>query len=168
LPPDTKVAFERCSFQALTSFFAFELTARVGQRVERCEFVVRVALEGAPDDRYARVIHALLNDPAKVMQFLRLLLSLDAFEALELLDPGSSEGTSSSRRPAGADDTVPLFESLLRTLERDPDRLLEVQRLVTELRRTEDGARLLPPTFDEIWTPLWAAYQSLPRSGRSA
>ncbi len=168
LTADAKALFERCSFQALTSFFAFELTARVGQRVERCEFVVRVALEGAPEDRYARVIRSLLDDPAKVMQFLRLLLSLDAFEALELLDPESPDGATSSRRGTGVDDGVPLFESLLRTLEREPDRLLEVDRLVTELRRTEDGARLLPATFDEIWVPLWAAYQALPRSARSA
>jgi hypothetical protein len=167
LGTDAKASFERCSFQALTSFFAFEITATIGQRIERCDFVVRVALEGAPEDRSARVIHSLLDDPAKVMRFLRLLLSLDAFEALDLLDPESTDGTGSSPGTAGTDDTVPLFESLVRTLDRDPDRLLEVERLVRELRATEDGARLLPATFDELWVPLWSAYQSLPRSARS-
>jgi hypothetical protein len=170
LDSNAKATFERCSFQALTSFFAFEITASIGQRVERCEFVVRVALEGAPEDRSARVLHSLLDDPAKVMRFLRLLLSLDAFEALDLLESESGDAAGASTGPPGIGDAVPLFESLVRTLDRDPERLLEVDRLVRELRATEAGGRLLPAAFDELWVPLWSAYQSLPRTrdGRTA
>lgn len=142
LASDSSAIFERCSFQALTAFFTFELRATDGSEVETCEFVVKVALEGAPEDRQARVLHALLDDPAKVLRFLRLLLSLDAFEALELLEPSTTEATSSKSRPS-ADDAVPLFESLVRTLDREPARLLEVDRVVRELRTSEKGAKLL-------------------------
>ena len=160
--------FDRCSIQALTAFFAFEVTARASNRVERCTFVVRVTLVGAPEDRSAHVLRALLDDPAKVLRFLRMLLSLDAFEALELLDPTEDDlrDTGRGATAAGA-EAVPLFESLVRTLEREPDRLGEVKRLVDELRATQDGQKLLPPDFDRVWEPLWAAYESLERGRRS-
>lgn len=161
--------FERCSIQALTAFFAFEIAATAGARVERCTFVVRVPLVGAPEDRNARVLHSLLDDPAKVLRFLRMLLSLDAFEALEVLDPEDEHDTDGAENGAGAGASsyVPLFESLVRTLEREPARLVEVDRLVRELRRTPEGAKLLPPDFERVWTPLWAAFQSLEKGRKS-
>lgn len=160
--------FEACSFQALTSFFAFEVTATVGQRVERSELVVRVALEGAPEDRSARVLRTLLDDPAKVLRFLQMLLAADAFQAFDVLDEPVDMEQKEKRNAASA-ITVPLFESLVRTLEREPDRLLEVDRLIRELRATPEGEKLLPAELDAIWTPIWEAYQSLPKNaGRSA
>jgi hypothetical protein len=171
LDASTHASFTRCSFQALTSFFAFEITATIGPRVQRREFVVGIALEGLREDRSARVLRSLLDDPGKVMRFLRLLLSLDAFEALDLLEPESLDGAAPSPDAAGAEDNVPLFESLVRTLDRDPDRLLEVERVVRELGARGFSPRLLPDTFDQLWGPLWSAYRSLSpsaRSGRSA
>lgn len=163
---DATARFERCSFQALTSFFAFEVTATVGQRVERCEFVVRVALEGAPEDRSARVLHSLLDDPAKVLRFLRMLLAVDAFEALELLDPASVEGEERGATSSRDTEAVPLFESLVRTLEREPHRLREVDRLVRELRATPAGEKMLPSEFEHVWAPLWEAYERLEATSR--
>ena len=158
--------FERCSFRALTAFFAFEITAKAGARVDRSTFVVTARLEGAPADRSARVLHSLLDDPAKVMRFLQMLLAADGFDSgLDiLLDPAAA--ATSADGPQGRDELVPLFESLVRTLDREPQRLVEVERLLRELRSTPEGRELLPKNFDEVWSPLWAAYQTLPRSGR--
>jgi hypothetical protein len=93
----------------------------------------------------------------------RLLLAVDAFEILDLLDPATSPKPSATAQGLAADDSVPLFESLVRTLEREPHRLLAVDRLVRELRSSPEGERLLPPEFDQVWLPLWAAYQTLPQ-----
>lgn len=160
--PKPEVHFEACSFAALTAFFGFEITAKVGQRVQRCEFVVRAELEGAPEDRSARVLHTLLDDPIKVLRFLRMLLSSDGFEAFDMLDePATTHEGSSSTTSSTVTSAVPLLESLVRTLEREPERLVEVERLVRELRATPGGTKMLPAEFDEVWTPLWSAYQSL-------
>ncbi len=161
-PPGATAVFDRCSFEALTTFFAFELTPTAAPS-KRCTFVVTVTLEGAPEDRASRIVQSLLDDPSKMLRFLRLLLATDAFELIDLLDPGAHAEPGSAGSTLPVDDSLPLFESLVRTLERDPDRLLAVERLVRELRSTPEGGRLLPPEFDQLWTPLWAAYQALPR-----
>jgi hypothetical protein len=153
----------------LTSFFAFAVTATVGSRDKTEQFVLAATLEGAPEDRAARVLHALLDDPAKVLRFLRMLLSVDGFDAAEILDE-IDDGTESAgtRATSAATDEGPLFESLLRTLDRDPERIEEVERLVLELRATEEGAHLLPPRFDEVWTPLLAAYRAIKPASKGA
>jgi hypothetical protein len=67
-----------------------------------------------------------------------------------VLIDGKSEGLQGSRYHA-------LVRELARTLARAPEKLDAVWRLAEDLRRTPEGARLLPEGFDEIWNPIWAA-----------
>ena len=97
LVPSTSLTFESCSFLALTAFFAFELTALFDGRTKKSVFVLRVPLLGVPEDRSARVLHALLDDPNKVLRFLKMLLAADGTAAMDLLGParwiaGGSKG----------------------------------------------------------------------------
>ncbi|WP_437878426.1 phospholipase D family protein [Sorangium sp. So ce513] len=160
--------FSRCSFQALTSFFAFRVVVHEGARTARIVFVVNVPLDGAPEHRHARILHAMLDDPTKVMRFLRMLLALDPAEGIEaLLDAeGTVEGPT-SRWPGGGSGT-PLLEALLRALEHEPERLREFERAVRELGSTAGGAAVLPPDLDRIWEPIRAAWEAQrSRGGRS-
>lgn len=159
LPFATEVRFASCSLQAITAFFAFEVTAQAGVHKERSAFVVRAALTGVPADRNARILHGLLDDPGKVLRFLQMLLALDGEAALELLDPPQGAELPKAKGKFAASN-VPLFESLVRTLEREPERLDEVDRLVRELSASEDGKKLLPPDFERIWKPVWETHQA--------
>jgi hypothetical protein len=38
-----------------------------------------------------------------------------------------------------------------------------VQSLVDDLRKTEEGAALLPLNFDSVWKPIWSAREALRR-----
>jgi hypothetical protein len=56
---------------------------------------------------------------------------------------------------------MPMLEVLIRALDRNPDKLDQVARFVTELQGTEEGRALLPEDFDQVWGPLWAAREAL-------
>jgi hypothetical protein len=56
---------------------------------------------------------------------------------------------------------MPLFEALVRALERSPGKLDQVKRLIDDLRQSPDGDQLLPKDFDVIWQPVWQARQEL-------
>ena len=56
---------------------------------------------------------------------------------------------------------MPLFESLVRALDRDPARLDRVDRLMKELHKSESGRKLLPDGFEELWASIWKARQEL-------
>lgn len=160
-PESTSVMFAGCSFQALTSFFAFSLRAEEQGRAQETVFLVNAPLDGAPDDRRARVLLAMLDDPAKVMRFLRLLLALDAAAGIEDL-LGLTDGADTAAPAArwGRGGETPLLEALLRALDHDPRRLEEFDRTVSELRAAPGGAALLPQDLDAIWGPIRAAWEA--------
>ncbi|MBI3969915.1 MAG: phospholipase D family protein [Chloroflexi bacterium] len=150
--------FGPLSFEALTSFFAFSVTAAEGEREVATRFVLNVPLRGAPQDRRERMLRSLLRNRQQVLRFLLFLLaegSGDMAGAL-LAAPAMGHGTA-----YGADGAFgsqfPLLELLLRALDRQPLKLDQVARLIEDLSSTEEGRQLLPDGWERVWQPIWTA-----------
>src|SRR5690606_10762613 len=107
-----------------------------------------------------RLVESILGDADGVLRFLRLLLadgSMDVAEAL--LGSGEGAGRGSTLGGGGHRDVVPILEGLVRTFERDPERLEAIDRFVKELEASGKAEALLPPAFQQIWQPIWLAHQ---------
>jgi hypothetical protein len=146
------IMFERLSFEALTAFFAFRVS--IGEPERSDVFVFNVPLQGAPADRRERLLRSFIKDRQRLMRFLMFLLADDS----ELADAFGTKVTKDAEGMAtteAAHANGALLESLLRTLHRTPERLDAVARLVEDVRSQPDAGELLPPSFDEIWTPIW-------------
>jgi hypothetical protein len=154
----TAAHFHSLSYEGLTSFFAFEVTARAGDKVSQARFVLNLPLEGAPADRRQRLLRALLQSRAQVLRFLLLLLSDSGAELEGMLRAtramAEEPNGNGDRRVAG----LPLFEAMVRALDREPARLEHIARLVDDLRATPETRQLLPDDFDAIWEPIRAVY----------
>jgi hypothetical protein len=155
------VAFGAVSRDGITSFFALELRAQHGAASDDVRFVVNAELVGAPEGRADDVITQILRDRQDVLRYLLFLLA-DAsggqaalFEAL-----GAAGDGSGGEWGLGADDT-PLFETLMRTLSRDPARLDHVAKLLDDLRDSDRAAELVPTELNALWTPIWNIRQEL-------
>ncbi|AFE05982.1 hypothetical protein COCOR_04715 [Corallococcus coralloides DSM 2259] len=157
------VDFAARSFEALTAFFAFSLITTVGDQRAEAVFVVTAVLQNAPANRAARILQSMLDDPAKVLRFLRMLLASDPLDILEGLAGLEMTGADPAGlgTGAGAGAEVPLLEAMIRTLDRDPARLDAIHQVVQDLLSNEEGRRLLPDGFLAAWEPLWAARKSL-------
>jgi hypothetical protein len=150
------IAFPNLTIHALTSFIAFEISAGEGSKTVTARFVLNLPLQGAPNDRFDAVLRLVLRNHAQLLRYLIFLLASDedkvgATMSLLLGRNGRSE------MAAGQPDAVPLFEELVRTMARAPDKLDAVQELVNDLRSTPEGTSLLPEGFDKVWEPIWAA-----------
>lgn len=135
----------------ITPFVVVHLTSSVaglGEVERRC--VVRAALHGDPADRLDEVIARQVDTPEKFLRFLALLLGFDApSHALGVNGDGDGQ---SWLRPQG----VGLFERLVRTLAERPEALVDLDGLVSRLEQTEQGRRMLPPGFTDLWATLRA------------
>ena len=140
--------------ELLTAFFAFEITLRAEGRTASTVFVTRADLRGAPDDRRESLLRALLRDRGQVLRFLLLLLADSARSADSALAALSAFHGGGRRGTAGARSELPLLETMLKALDRDPDTLLEVERLIADLSAKPDGADLLPDGLLDIWEPI--------------
>jgi len=139
-------------FEAVTSFFGFEAALEIKGKAMALRFVLNVPIDGLPADRDKRLLVKLLENREKVLAYLLLMLSdmegsdtpVDADTGLG----GGEWGVSASREA--------IFEALVRTLHRAPEKLDDVAKLIEELRSDEATSKLLPEGFGAIWDPVWA------------
>ncbi len=143
----------------LTAFIAFRLRVAV-RGVDDIRMTLRLPAEGMPADRLHHVLRGLLDSPEKFLRFLRALLGgLDAVLGWAG-DDGNGEGSASWGVGAGGDT---LLDDLVRTASRDPDRLKPVRRLIDDLRKTEEGRRIVPDELFKVWTAVEEALAREPQ-----
>ena len=107
------------------------------------------------------MLRALLDSPEKFLRFLRALLG--GLDTLRDWAQDGREGDGAALWGTGPGGET-LLEDLLRTASRDPDRLKPVRRLIHDLRKTEEGRRIVPDDLFEIWTAVEEALAGEPRS----
>lgn len=165
VPPDmpVEVRFGPAGLESITPFLVIEVVARRKGTVVHDAFVVRADLIDEPSDRADHLLASLLESRSDVLRYLLFLLA-DAggpppggwFADLQrAVDRGASTAGDGTL-------ALPLLETLVRTVARDPAKLTGVHRLVEALGRTEEGRKLLPEGFAEVWPVIWEA------SGRGA
>ena len=159
-PAHPVASFRRLSFEALTAFFAFEVSLREGPDEVRRRFVVTVDLVGAPENRKERLLRSLLNDRGRVLRLLFLIL-MDEGADVSAFIQAARRNDSAAAGSFGGWDQAALLEALLRSLSRNPERIDQAARLIADLRSTPEGEDLLPKRLNEIWGPVWAAREAL-------
>jgi hypothetical protein len=147
------VSFSPVSFAALTAFLAIELEVESREARATLRFVVSATLIGAPENRHDRLLTTILRDKGDVLRYLLLLLSDDGVISSVSSLGGEQGGGTNGSAWAG----LPVLESMIRTLSRDPGRLDHIARLLASLRASEQGRALIPDDLESVWDPIWAA-----------
>ena len=163
LSSDPAAAFTVIPLLALTEFYVVEVTVEHdGSRISK-RFVAQWRLLNAPDGRKEAVLLSLLDDPQRVLAFIRLMLAEPAADVAGVgVLPHLTLVGKADVSLAWATDTDPLFESLVRALEADPAGLDAVARIVDDLEKAGgEGHGRLPPGFLEIWRPIWSAREQM-------
>lgn len=151
------VSFSGISLIGLTSFIVFRVTSDDGKLAR--QFVLNVPLENVPENRNENLLRHLLSDRERVLRFLLLLLlDHNASDFGKFLgDPGQSNGKASAIHGFF---NATLFESLIRALDRDPERLEQVAEVISDLQKSPDGSELLPEDLSDVWDPIWQVRQA--------
>ncbi len=146
--------------QWLTRLVAFRLHVPV-PGVDDIGLTLSLPVEGMPEDRMHHVLRSLIGNSERFMAFIRALLGgLDGM--VEWARGGDANGDAASWAALHGEET--LLEGLVRAASRDPGRLEPVRRLIEDFRGTEEGRRIVPDDFLELWS---AVEEALREEGRS-
>jgi hypothetical protein len=149
--------FEGVTFEALTTFLAVEVATAIGGRPRSTRFVLNLRLEGAPPDRRDRILRCLIKDKSRFARYLWMLLADESDSGVGLVGLSPADAGHEDDRRNSADAMPSLFELLLRTLDRHPQRLDDIAGLLKSVRTANtDGEVLFPHGFEEVWGPIWA------------
>lgn len=154
---EAHVRFEAVPLADVTPFVTVTLTrkgADVGEL--QAATVIRARLVNDPEGRLDAVLARQVDTPEKFLRFLLLLLGLDATGTA---DHGAGDGHGSW----GLAGQVGTLEAIVKALAEHPSAIVELDRLVSRLRRTEEGRRILPDGFEALWSEVLTAHRSLPR-----
>ena len=137
----------------LTAFAAFRLTVD-GEEGDERRIALKLPMAGAPGDRSAAILRSLIDSPERLLAFLRALLGgLD-----ELGELGNKQPIETGGGPWGQGfEGETLLEDLMRTASKDPQRLATVRRLISDLRRTEEGRDIVPDRLLAVWLAVEVA-----------
>lgn len=152
-----EIRFGPCSLHALTSFLAFEIQAKEEGETLKSRFVLNLPMHGVPEKRPELILQSLLQNREQVLRYLFMLLQEEKqpdFEsAIDVWRYGKGDGFYGK----GGTLELPLLETMMRALSRNPAQLDKVYQLIEDLRKTDQGEALLPDHFDAIWKPIWEA-----------
>ena len=155
---DSIATFTGLSFEAMTAFFAFEVSLREGSVGAQRRFTSTVELAGMPDDRKERLLRSLLRDRRQVLRLLLLLLMDEGADVSMFVT--AAGGDARGFRSLGGLAEPTLLEALLGSLSSNPERVEHVARLIADLSRTAEGKELLPEGLADVWEPVWAAWEA--------
>jgi hypothetical protein len=148
------IRFSPVSFGGLTAFFAVGLVGKSRDAEAAVRFVVTASLVGAPTNRHDRLLTSILRNQSDVLRYLVLLLAGE--------DEASLAGSFLGRNGQPGDSWaawsgLPLLESMVRALAREPERLDHIARLLESLGASEEGRARIPDGLTAVWEPIWEA-----------
>jgi len=143
----TALIFPKVSILALTSFIAFEVTARVEDHKHTLRFVLNLPISGIPHGRSDRLFSAIISDREQFLRYLWLILAAEDTSLTHWIVDGTGRSWDSASGGVG----MPLLEVLMRALSRSPEKIDRIAELVEGLRRTPEGREVLPEGFEAFW-----------------
>lgn len=145
------------SLETISGFLAFRLSGDGHDLVS--EFVVPVELTGVPEQRDRHLLKLLIGNAERFLRYLLALLAEDPSD-VALLDAVEQVAEASEGQGDSA-PSLPVLEAMLRTLRRDPAKLLAIDPVIRDL----DADDALPEGFGDLWAALRAAAEARQGSG---
>ena len=150
--------FRPVSFAGITAFFAIELEAESRGTRSSMRFVVSCCSSSAR----RRTATTACSRRSSATRESPSLSPASARGRTDGLDVGSvGVGDTSPGDGWAAVSGLPVLESMIRALARDPERLDHVERLIKSLAASEEGRALIPDDLESVWAPIWEARVNL-------
>lgn len=155
-PETTQIVWKNIDTERLTAFIAFRVDMASEHVSKAREFVIKIILKGAPEDRLSRIMGSMLSNPKELMKFLMIILNIDSPQ-----NPiGWTRASGLHRNPClsiGPGVTNGLLEMLLTAVSRDPKRIDRIAEVVEDLQKAKKGGDILLDEFEQIWHPICEA-----------
>jgi hypothetical protein len=146
----TTLAFQNINESNLSRFLRFD----IWQRADRLRsFLMKVEIVGLPETRVSRILRSIINSRDRFFEYLRFLLSDDADKESVGTEP-DERGKSNGEAASIWDTSSPIFEQLLLSASRSPQRLKAIDDVIEQLRKEDDedpSRRVVPQEFLEFW-----------------
>lgn len=140
----TQLIFSDMQKEQLSEFFSVKL---VGEHDAFLDRIVRIPMIGMPEDRDAAIVKSVIRNEQDFISYVSLLLGDDYYDVLMELKRFRKYSATSS----GSSKPVPaLYEKMLKVAADNPERLKEIEKLLTDLQDHPS----IPAGFHEVFRAI--------------
>jgi hypothetical protein len=150
----------------VNAFLVLRVTVSVGKARAEREATIRAFMTGvAREERDRAIVRSIIRSPNEFIRYLSFLLADPDRDPIQGPPVGPEPpGPGGPTDPPLLDPRFPVLENLVRAVERDPERLERIARLLKDLSDQDGEESIIPDGFTDIWEPIITAYRELERS----
>ena len=145
--PVSPIRFSNLSVEKITSFLAFKLELRKLSK----SFVLNLPIRGIPENREEKILQSIISNRDNFLRYLWLLLYEGEYTFFDTNLEAKLKGIFDPSRSWSIGEEMPLFEELVRTYSRSPDKIKRIAKLIDDLSKTEESDKILPQEFKQLW-----------------
>jgi len=145
--PVSSIRFSSLSVEKITSFIAFKL--ELGKTSK--SFVLNLPIRGIPENREEKILQSIVSNRENFLRYLWLLLYEGEYAFFDTNLEAKLKGLIRSSQSWSIGEEMPLFEELVRTYSRSPDKIKRIAELIDDITKTEEGDKILPQEFKMLW-----------------
>lgn len=145
--PVSSIRFSELSVEKITSFLAFKL----GLGKFSKSFVLNLPIRGIPENREEKILQSIVSNRENFLRYLWLLLYEGDYTFFDTNLEAKRKGIFGTNRSWSIGEEMPLFEELVRTYSRSPDKIKRITKLIDDITKTEEGDKILPQEFKQLW-----------------
>jgi len=147
LKPVSPIRFSNLSVEKITSFLAFKL--ELGKLSK--SFVLNLPIRGIPENREEKILQSIVSNRENFLRYLWLLLYEGDYTFFDTNLETKLKGIFGSSQSWSIGEEMPLFEELVRTYSRSPEKIKRITKLIDDITKTEEGDKILPQEFKQLW-----------------
>ena len=154
----TPVILEMDTLNLITKYTGYseiELSPFLEFQIEKDDitystFLLQMQIE-LPETRFNKILTSIINSRSKFLKYLTFLLSGEEVDLIEHNGPYLKGSTGSNNKLFFAD--TPLYEKLLVTASRNPERLKMVDSMIERIKSETDQMEepIISPEFESFW-----------------
>ena len=115
-------------------------------------FVMKIRIENLPDTRNTKIFRDIISNTANFFKYIRFLLAENYWD--EQLSFGDDYGKDSEGNSFGIyfNQEVPIYENMLKAISREPEKLVEIKKVMDKLSEEENKDQpIIPEDFKILW-----------------
>jgi hypothetical protein len=145
------VVFEDISLHELSSFIHWQVRIKNSKHI--IDLVTKAEIKDMPDSRLSNILKSIIDNPDKFMALIMALLTEEPVGSFNNVDDKRPSENYFQNNSASFNLNMPVYEELLISLSRSPERLMRLSSLIEKLTNSDDN-QIVPEEFLRIWKTI--------------
>ena len=152
LIPTIPVVFTAIPLNKLSSFIHWQI--KVNKTGKLIDLVIKTDIQDMPEGRLSNILKSIIDNPDKFMAFLRAMLTDEPEGEFKKGDGNSAWKSSFLDNPSAFGFNLPIYEELLISLSRSPERLIRLSSFIDKLSADTVENQIIPTDFSNLWKTI--------------